>query len=228
MTTTGNRGIDVLDGAQHAEAVAGRQPQIGQDDGGMRCWRSAASASGWSRASTTGWPCDSSARRSIVRSESWSSTRRTTARRRRRPTAGTRAQRSQPAGTPALRASSSIAGDRLGLRRRSRAARVRVRRRALARFCSMHGSLRRIVAVHEVGRQRVDAGLQRVGERVGALEAVARGGRCGPASTPGRAPPPPARRPQPRRPRRGAAGARGAVDASAAGATAVGSRRRSA
>jgi hypothetical protein len=67
--------VDLLGGAQHAEAVAVGQPQIGQDDCRVVVC-SAAAASAQSRASTTTWPCASSARRSIVRSESLSSTSR--------------------------------------------------------------------------------------------------------------------------------------------------------
>ena len=86
--------------------------------------------------------------------------------------AGRDAHRSQPGGTPARRASSS----------RSAMAFLRVLRRScFSRSSSAidfltvpldHGALRRIVAVHEVGRQRVDAGLHRVGVVLVARELV--------------------------------------------------------
>ena len=68
--------IELLGGAQDAEAVAFGQPQIGQHDAGPRRRAAPATASVWSRASMTVWPCASSAWRSIARSESLSSTRR--------------------------------------------------------------------------------------------------------------------------------------------------------
>ena len=69
-------GIELLGGAQHAEAVALGQPQVGQHDAGPRASAAPATASGWSRASMTVCPCASSAWRSIARSESLSSTSR--------------------------------------------------------------------------------------------------------------------------------------------------------
>ena len=63
-------------GAQHAEAVAVRQPQVRQHQRRLRLSAACRTASGWSRASRTAWPCRSRACRSIVRSESLSSTMR--------------------------------------------------------------------------------------------------------------------------------------------------------
>ena len=70
------------------------------------------------------------------------------------------AHRSQPGGTPARRASSSRSAMRLlvvcdGLLQPARA-----RRRAFWRSRSIDGALRRVVAVDEVGGQRVDARLR--------------------------------------------------------------------
>ena len=82
--------------------------------------------------------------------------------------------RSQPDGTPARRASSSIAVIALRLIVDFLLDALELGQRRLAVGFDLR-PLRRVVAIDEVGRQRVDAALQRVGEDLRAVEL-----RCAP------------------------------------------------
>src|SRR6185503_813861 len=134
---------------------------------------SAASASGWSRASTTVCPCASSAWRSIVRRESLSSTMRIggSADGRERAVIPRRysgwrydsRKSSEPAGRDAGPARFLFeVGDRF-LTLFDALLQPRQLADRLLPVALHDRALRRIVAVDEVGGQRVDAGLHRVG-----------------------------------------------------------------
>ena len=159
-----------------------------------RASRTSRSASASSTASTTAWPCCSSAWRSIARRESLSSTSRIGARERgtgEEYSRGTRDEgrgttqrtsegrsapyRSQPAGTPARRASSSRSSiaflfASISSFTRSNSA------SAFLRSVSNRAALRGIVAGGEVGPERVDLALERVEVHLAALERLARVG----------------------------------------------------
>ena len=166
ITMTGQLGIELLGGAQHAEAVAIRQPEVGQHDAGTR--RSAA-PNGFgliARLDARVWPCASSAWRSIARSESLSSTRRMGG------SVGATGRLPEPAGRHARSARFFFdCGDGV----------LVVLDHSLQPIELGHGflailpderSLRRVVASREVGRQRVDAALQRLRIKTVAIELV--------------------------------------------------------
>ena len=160
--------VEFLGRAQDAEAVALGQPQVGQDHAGAAgAQRRIASA--WSRASMTAWPCASSAmaehraQRVLVLDEQD---------RRDRPDGARGTYRSQPAGTPSRRASSSSSG----IARRSSLddllQAIEFGERLLAIRADLR-LLRRIVAVHEIGRERIDPILKRTQEGLIAVELFA-------------------------------------------------------
>src|SRR5687768_8426288 len=128
---------------------------------GRDCWRWW-SASGSSRASSTRCPCASSAWRSIPRSESLSSTRRTG-----------KDRLSDPASRHSGFAGLSLdVGDLLLVRLDLRLHPVELGESLLA-LSGDDVALCRVVDVHEIGRQHVDPALKRLGKDLRARKGVA-------------------------------------------------------